>query len=138
MSNIAILEYKDYREPEVLALYRSVGWSAYYREPDTLRRAFENSLLTLAAFDGEKLVGMLRVVGDGETIIFLQDILVHPDYRRRGIGRALITELLLRYQHVRQLHLLTDDTPDTVGFYKAVGFTPAEEIHCKTFTRLKY
>ena len=138
MNNITIKEYGNYIESQVLGLYRSVGWSAYYHQPEVLKRAFENSLYILGAYDGGELVGLLRAVGDGETIVFLQDILVRPDHQRRGIGRGLIARFFQEYQHVRQLHLLTDDTPATVGFYRSVGFIPAEELHCKTFTRLRY
>ncbi len=138
MGKILICEYLDYNECEVLDLYRSVGWSAYYNQPEMLRRGFEGSLCVFAAYDGGSLVGLLRAVGDGQTIVFLQDILVRPDHQRQGIGRDLIARLFQKYQHVRQLHLLTDDLPRTVGFYRAVGFTPAEEIHCRTFTRLRY
>lgn len=138
MNQIVIREYRTYREAEVLELYKSVGWSAYYDRPDTLRQAFSHSLCILGAYAGEKLVGLVRAVGDGATIVFLQDILVHPAYQRQGIGTQLIGELLDRYRHVRQLHLLTDDQPGTVGFYKAVGFTPVEDVRCRAFTRLRY
>ena len=92
----------------------------------------------MGAYEEGKLVGLIRAVGDGVTIVFVQDILVNPVYQRRGIGRALIASLLAQYENVRQIHLLTDDNAQTVGFYKAVGFTTVEQIHAKAFTRLKY
>jgi len=138
MNPVIIKEYRLYREAELLDLYKSVGWSTYYDRPDMLRQAFSHSLCILGAYAGEKLVGLVRAVGDGATIVFLQDILVHPAYQRRRIGTRLIGELLDRYRHVRQLHLLTDDQPGTVGFYKAAGFTPVEDVHFRAFTRLRY
>lgn len=138
MENIVISEYQSYDSRQVLSLYKSVGWSAYYREPQTLERAFASSLCVFAAWDGQRLVGLIRVVGDGQTIVFIQDLLVRPEYQRQGIGRQLIAAVLARYRHVRQLHLLTDDRPETVGFYEAVGFTQVEKAHCRAFTRLRY
>lgn len=138
MTDIAIKEYENYNETEILELYKSVGWSGYYDHPETLKAAFEGSLCILGAYAGGELVGLCRVVGDGSTVVFLQDILVKPKYQRQGIGRRLIAAVLEKYRHVRQLHLMTDDLPATVGFYKAVGFTPVEEIHCRAFTRLRY
>ena len=76
-----IREYTVYREDEILSLYRSVGWSAYTDHPDTLRKGFENSLLTLAAYRGGQLLGLLRAVGDGYTMVFVQDILVFPEHQ---------------------------------------------------------
>lgn len=138
MGKIIIKEYETFRETEVLSLYKSVGWSAYCSQPQVLRRAFENSLCTLAAWEEDRLAGLIRCVGDGQTIVFIQDILVDPAFRRRGIGTMLIGTIRERYTHVRQMHLLTDDLPETVGFYKATGFTPAEKVRCRAFTRLRY
>ena len=81
-----IEEYTTYQEPEVLALYGSVGWTAYTEQPEALRRGFAGSLLTLAARENGTLVGLLRAVGDGCTVVLVQDLLVRPDHQRRGIG----------------------------------------------------
>lgn len=80
---MTIKDYTEYKEAEILRLYAEVGWTAYTDAPDTLRKGFENSLLTLAAYEGTTLLGLVRAVGDGHTIIFVQDILVRPDYQRR-------------------------------------------------------
>ncbi len=128
-----IREYKVYNEAEILPLYKSVGWTAYTSEPESLRLGFESSLLSLAAYDGEKLVGLIRTVGDGHTVVLVQDILVYPEYQRRGIGSALIVELLSRFHHVRQIQLVTDNTEKTVAFYKSMGFSPLEDLGCRGF-----
>ena len=57
-----IEEYTTYQESEVLALYGSVGWTAYTGQPEALRRGFAGSLLTLAARENGTLVGLLRAV----------------------------------------------------------------------------
>lgn len=114
--------------PEVLALYKSVGWSMYTRDPARLERALTHSLMVLGAFEGKQLVGLIRVVGDGETILFIQDLLVLPEYQRRGIGKQLIEALLARFPEVRQRVLLTDDDPKTRSFYKAAGFVESQQM----------
>ncbi len=130
-----ITEYKNYNEAEILRLYRSVGWTAYTERPEALRRGFENSMLTLAAYDGEQLLGIIRTVGDGNTIVFVQDILVFPEHQRRGVGSALLRAVLERYSHVRQIELVTDDTPKTIAFYKSMGFRPMSELGCCGFMK---
>lgn len=137
MEQVIIKEYSCYNEQEILALYKSVGWSGCYSHSQVLRLAFENSLCVLGAYVNGALAGLIRAVGDGQTVVLIQDVLVQPMYRRQGIGRALVAKLLARYRHVRQLHLLTDDLPHTVGFYRAVGFTAAEDVHCRAFTRIR-
>lgn len=114
-----IQEYETYCAAEVLPLYSSVGWTAYTAEPETLRRGFARSLLTLAAYADGRLIGLLRAVGDGETVVFVQDLLVCPAHQRRGVGTALLRELLARYPEVRQIELAADDTPKTRAFYCA-------------------
>lgn len=131
-----IREYTSINEPEVLNLYSSVGWTAYTDHPDSLRRGFENSLVILGVYTENDLVGILRAVGDGETIIFIQDILVHPDYQRRGIGTALLKEALSRYSHVRQIQLATDNTEKTKAFYRSCGFRELSEIGCCGFMKV--
>lgn len=131
-----IREYKTYNEAEVLRLYSSVGWSAYTDCPDMLRRGFENSLLILAAYEGEQLLGIIRVVGDSHTIVFVQDILVYPKYQHRGVGSALLRAVLDKYDHVRQIQLTTDNTQKTIGFYKSLGFREMSEIGCCGFMKI--
>ncbi len=131
-----IREYKTYNEAEILRLYSSVGWSAYTDCPDMLRRGFENSLLILAAYEGEQLLGIIRVVGDSHTIVFVQDILVYPKYQHRGVGSALLRAVLDKYDHVRQIQLTTDNTQKTIGFYKSLGFREMSEIGCCRFMKI--
>lgn len=133
---MTIKEYEKYISGEIIPLYDSVGWTAYTADPDALEKGFKNSLLTLAAYEGEKLLGIVRCVGDGETIVFVQDILVYPEYQRRGIGSALLRSVLEKYNGVRQIVLCTDDSPETVAFYRAMGFWELSEIGCRGFTRV--
>ena len=66
---------------DVLPLYEAVGWTNYTTKPEMLEVAYKNSLHIIGAFnDDEKLIGVLRGVGDGASILFIQDILVYPEY----------------------------------------------------------
>ena len=130
-----IIEYQTYREEEILPLYASVGWTAYTDAPDALRRGFEKSLLTLAAYEEKTLVGIARTVGDGETIVLMQDLLVFPRYQRRGIGTALMRALMERFANVRQFQLLTDDTEKTLAFYRSLGLHDLSSLGCRGFMR---
>ena len=131
-----IKEYQTYRADEIRQLYAAVGWSAYTDNMTALKTGFQNSLLVLAAYEGDALCGLLRAVGDGATIVFIQDILVDPKMQRRGVGTALVRALLDRYASVRQIELLTDNTEKTKAFYRSLGFAPAEDIGCLAFIRM--
>ena len=130
-----IKEYKNYKEAEIRQLYAEVGWTAYTENMPVLEQGYKNSLLVLAAYENDKLLGIIRVVGDGFTIVFIQDILVFPGEQRKGVGTALLKAVLDRYSDVRQIELTTDNTPSTVAFYKSSGFSEFSEIGCCGFMR---
>ena len=76
------------------------------------------------------------MVGDGHTIVFVQDILVRPQFQRRGIGSALLQAVLNRYAGVRQIELFTDNTPETAAFYRSMGFRELTELGCRGFMKI--
>ncbi|NUL44975.1 GNAT family N-acetyltransferase [Cellulosimicrobium funkei] len=107
---------------EVEALYRKVGWTRYADDVVTLGAALAGSSLVVAARRDGRLIGLARVISDGVTICYLQDVLVHPDVRRVGVGRALVMAALEPYGSVRQKVLLTDDEPGQRAFYESLGY----------------
>ena len=130
-----IREYTEYREEEILRLYTEVGWTAYTKDMSALEQGYKHSLLVLSAYENEELLGIVRAVGDEHTIVFVQDILVFPEKQRQGVGTALLKAVLDRYPDVRQIELVTDNTPKTVAFYKSLGFSELSEIGCCGFVR---
>ena len=130
-----IREYTEYNADEIRRLYSEVGWTAYTENMAALEQGFRNSLLVLAAYEKDNLLGIIRVVGDGFTVIFVQDILVFPAKQRQGIGTALLRAVLDRYSDVRQIELTTDNSPRTIAFYKSLGFSEFSEIGCCGFMK---
>lgn len=122
---------------EIFDLYAQVGWTNYTSQTEMLARALENSLYILAAFDDSRLVGLIRCVGDGVSILFIQDLLVLPGYQRQGIGRALLSQCLTAFTDCYQIHLLTEISEKTQGFYEAMGFVPVSEVKCLAYTYLR-
>ena len=107
---------------EVLALYADAGWTGYTQVPDKLIEGLQNSLYLACARENDLLLGLVRVVGDGSTIAYIQDILVKKSHQRLGIGRRLMQMVLEEYKDVRQKVLITDDNPQSRGFYESIGF----------------
>ena len=114
----------------VLDLYASVGWSNYTNRPQQLEQAFHQSLFVMAAYDEDRLVGLIRVVGDGLTIVFIQDLLVYPQYQRQGIGRGLLQQMLERFKDVYQIQLATEQSDKNLTFYQELGFRRQEDFDC--------
>ena len=117
-------------------MYRSVGWTNYLKRVDILQQAYADSLCVLGAYDSDQLVGVIRTVGDGQTIVFVQDIVVLPEYQRKGIGTKLLKAVMDKYKDVYQMELLTDNTDKTKAFYRSVGFIASDEIDCVAFIRM--
>jgi len=109
-------------EDQVLSLYADSSWTLYTADAAQLMSALCGSLQVITAWQGDRLVGLVRAVGDSVTILYIQDLLVLTSFRRRGIGSALLERLCSMYLHVRQKVLMTDDTPEIRQFYTACGF----------------
>jgi len=135
--DFTVKEYSTYNEEEILNLYQSVSWLNYVNHPDMIKNAYTNSLKIFGAYENEKLLGIIRVVGDGYSIVFIQDIIVLPEYQRHGIGTALLKKVLDTYAHVYQKILLTDNTEKTIRFYKSLGFQMDTEIECRAFMKMR-
>jgi len=136
--NLKNINYKDVKnidKDELKALYENAGWIMYTKDLPKLIKAIEESLITISAWDEDKLVGLIRVVGDGHTIIYIQDILVLDSYKRSGIGSNLLNQILDKYSHVRQKVLLTNDSEETRGFYESNGFKSCDKGDVVAFVR---
>lgn len=119
---------------EILPLYEAVGWTNYSTNPTMLKNALEHSLFLISARDEEgKLIGFLRAVGDGYSILYIQDIIVLPEYQRQGIGTQLLRQTLEHFKEVYQIILTTDSELKTVAFYEANGFTALSKYGCTSF-----
>ncbi len=82
----------------------------------------ERSLAHIWAYAGERLVGFIYVAWDGGVHAFLLDPTVHPDFRRRGLGLALVkrAEQAAKEAGCEWLHVDYED--DLHPFYNAAGF----------------
>ena len=120
---------------QIMALYEDVGWTSYIDEAELLMKAIENSLNVWTLWEGQKLIGLARTIGDGATICYLQDILIIKSYQGRGLGSELLKEILKANEEIPQFVLLTDDTEKTKGFYKKLGLSEVGEFSCLAFMK---
>lgn len=107
-----------------------------YKRYASFMQAIEQSLAVITAWDRDRLVGLIRVVGDGLTIIYIQDILVLRDYQKEGIGSELMKLILAKYSDVRQKVLLTNDAPDVRQFYEKNSFQSCDQGELVAFVQL--
>lgn len=77
-------------------MYRSVGWESPCIEQ--IETALNNSYAKFVAYDGDKPVGMVRIIGDGGMSFYIKDYAVIPEYQSKGLGKALM-QFLEDYIH---------------------------------------
>ena len=94
------------------------------RSPDALRRSFEQSAHVAIASDGDRAVGLARLLSDGVCNAYLLDVWTSSPWRRQGIASALV-RLLVEQVPGQHVGLQTDDAQD---FYASLGFRPQPEF----------
>ena len=115
---------------DVFYLYQAVGWTNYTNQPQMLEQALSHSLAIYLALDGDAVVGLIRLVGDGFSSVFVQDLIVLPTYQCQGIGSRLMKQALGDFKDTYQVQLVTDQTEKTLGFYHSLGFETLSTYDC--------
>ncbi|MCE5246736.1 GNAT family N-acetyltransferase [bacterium] len=113
---------------EIVALYRAGGW---WTESDAARAAIPKMIRGSFCFLGARrpdgrLVGMARAISDGASDAYIQDVVVLPDWRGRGIGGEMIRRLVARCRAagIEWIGLVAE--PGTIPFYERLGFAALE------------
>ena len=82
---ITIKKQEIVKLEDVLHLYQAVGWTNYTHQPQMLEKALSHSLAIYLALDGDAVVGLVRLVGDGFSSIFVQDLIVLLAINAKGL-----------------------------------------------------
>ncbi|HET5024933.1 TPA: GNAT family N-acetyltransferase [Streptococcus pneumoniae] len=127
---ITIKKQEIVKLEDVLHLYQAVGWTNYTHQPQMLEQALSHSLVINLALDGDAVVGLIRLVGDGFSSVFVQDLIVLPSYQRQGIGSSLMKQALEDFKEAYQVQLATEQTEKNVGFYRSMGFETLSTYDC--------
>lgn len=105
------------------ALITAVGWNSF-TNPEAAAASLPQSLFCVVAeFEGA-LVGMSRVIGDGQQFFYVMDVAVHPDHQGRGIGTALMNEVVVYIRRTAPPKALVGlfTGMNRASFYERFGF----------------
>ena len=109
---------------DYLTIRSEVGWNVLSHSQ--AKKALENSLYVVGAYDDGNLVGMGRIVGDGAVICYIQDLIVTPVYQKNGVGSLMIQELIRFVDGIRekdsQMMLCLMCAKGREQFYEKHGF----------------
>ena len=114
------IERNDDRVPwnPVSELFRVVGRGL--RDPDELRSAFSKSTFKTFAYEGDKLVGFGRTIDDGRFYATIVDVVVAPEYQRKGVGASIVRDLQGRLGGFVIVNLTA--APGVEAFYRRLGW----------------
>lgn len=102
----------------------SVGWGK--RENSIVEIALKNTLYSLCVYDDEKLIGYGRIIGDKTIFLYIQDIMVIPEYQNRHIGTSIMENLLDKVNEYKKINptirTYLGASKGTEHFYEKFGF----------------
>jgi GNAT superfamily N-acetyltransferase len=91
--NKLIIKHNELTAEEFILLWEAVHWGPGPSLEQT-RLAMEHTLFRVSVFDEDQIVAMARVIGDMGLDYYIKDVVVRPEYQKKGIGRLLINEIL--------------------------------------------
>lgn len=105
-------------------LTEAVGWGK--RKNEIVEEALSNTLCSICAYDGEKLIGYGRIIGDKTIFLYIQDVMIIPEYQGKKIGTGIMNTLLEKineYKKVNpEIRTYLGASKGRESFYERFGF----------------
>lgn len=107
----------------------SVGWGTAKNK--IIEIALNNSLYSICAYYGDKMIGYGRIIGDKTMFLYIQDIMVLPEYQLQKVGSYIMEKILNKVKELKKLNpnirTYVGPSKGIEGFYKKFGFIAREE-----------
>lgn len=118
--NITYTEEKKFTQDQVQELFLSVDWiSGQY--PQRVYKALMHSETVITAWDGERLVGLARLIDDSELVAYMHYVVVHPEYHGHGIAGEMMCRVKEKYKNYLYIELMPEERKNAT-FYQRHGF----------------
>ena len=119
------IRYED-RIPvaDYLRLRASVGWAVMTQEQAI--NAVSKCFTSICAYDGDKVIGMIRLLWNGDNSAYISDVIVDENYRGQGIGKYMVQTIVQRLKdnmkegYFIKLFLMAAEGRES--FYEQFGF----------------
>ena len=107
-------------------LTESVGWGT--RENNIIEEALRNTLYSLCVYDGNNIIGYGRIIGDKTIFLYIQDIMVIPEYQGKQIGTGIMNKLIEKINEYKKMNpeirTYLGASKGKEAFYEKFGFVP--------------
>lgn len=77
-------------------------------------------------WDGDRLVGLVRVLDDTEMVAYMHYVLVDPEYQGHGIAGHLVDMVKERYRDYLYIEVMPEESKNAT-FYQKHGFSIMED-----------
>lgn len=105
-------------------LYDSVGWGAYNKTIS--KRALDNTFYSVSVYDDDNIVGYGRLIGDTICFMYIQDIMVKPEFQNKKIGTLIMNKLLEKINELKKenpnIRVYLGASKNKEEFYERFGF----------------
>lgn len=105
-------------------LYESVGWGANKKE--ITQKALDNTYYSVSIYDNDSIIGYGRIIGDTICFLYIQDVMVLPEYQNKKIGTMIMKELLKKVDELKKenpnIRVYLGATKGKENFYEKFGF----------------
>lgn len=106
-------------------LYESVGWGAYDNK-DIVKRALENTYYSVSVYEDNKIIGFGRLIGDCACFMYIQDVMVMPEFQNQKIGTLIMNKLLEKIKELQKenpsIRVYLGASKGKEEFYERFGF----------------
>jgi len=136
MNNLTI-KHNELTATQFIELWQTVWGDG--PTPEQTELALRHTLFRVSVFDGDRIVAMARMIGDMGLDYYIKDVIVRPEYQKKGIGRMMINELLdfIRRNGVSGTDIFVElcAMPDKIPFYQRFGFEANEAQRLRQYIR---
>ena len=106
-----------------------VGWGK--RKESIVKEALVNSLYSICVYDDESLIGYGRIIGDKTIFLYVQDIMVSPEYQNQKIGSSIMKKIIEKVDEYKkennEIRTYLGASKGKEDFYKKFGFITRKE-----------
>lgn len=110
-------------------LTKKVGWGE--RKEEIVEEALKNSLYIICVYDDDNIIGFGRIIGDKTIFLYIQDVMVIPEYQLQKIGSNIMINLLNKVDELKKINpsirTYLGASSGKENFYKKFGFSTREE-----------
>ena len=134
-----VIRHNELSAEEFILLWSSV-WDGTPSLEQT-KLAMDHSLFRVSVFDDNNIIAMARVIGDMGLCYYIKDVVVRPEYQRKGIGSILLKEILsfIDSHGISGSYIAVElaALPDKIGFYEKLGFSSNDAKRLRLMYQVK-